>query len=489
MDPAAGIRRERTAIRRVGWSRPIRIALSDNVINAQTTVFDYGCGHGDDIRYLSSIGIACSGWDPAFAPAIPRTRADVVNLGYVINVIENPAERDSVLREAWGLANRILIVAVRLSFESPSARTSEFGDGFITSRSTFQRAFEQRELGEWIDATLAVRSVAAAPGIFYVFKDESAREGYSAGRFRRALPQIRERRTELLFEQYREEFDHLAAFITQHGRAPAIQELPAAEKLAEKIGSVARAFSVLKRVTNDRDWELIRKYRSEDLLVYLALSRFPRRPHFSDLPTSTQLDIKAFFGTYGRACEQSDSVLFSAGNTSTIDAACRSAQVGKLTGDALYVHETALTDVPAVLRVYEGCARVLVGRVDGGNIIKLHRFTPVISYTSYPEFDTVAHPPLVSSLIVDLKDLRVKYRDYTGSKNRPILHRKEQFVASSYPLRARFAKLTKHEEIHGLFEHPESIGYEDGWRTALAARKLRIAGHRLLSDSNCDGQA
>ena len=486
MHAAAGIRRERTAIRRVGWSRPIRVALSDNVINPQTTVFDYGCGHGDDIRYLSSIGIACSGWDPAFAPAAPRNRADVVNLGYVINVIENPSERDSVLRAAWDLANGILIVAARLSFESQSTRTAEFGDGFITSRSTFQKVFEQRELGEWIDATLDVRSVAAAPGIFYVFKDESAREGYSVGRFRRAVPHIRESRTELLFEQYREQFDHLTAFITQHGRPPATEELPAAETLAEKIGSVARAFSVLKRVTNDRDWELIRKYRSEDLLVYLAMSRFPRRPRFSDLPTSTQLDIKAFFGTYSRACEQSDSLLFSAGSTPTIDAACRSAQVGKLTGDALYVHETALTDLPAVLRVYEGCARVLVGRVDGGNVIKLHRFAPIISYASYPDFDTVAHPPLVGSLICDLRDLRVKYRDYTGSQNRPILHRKEQFVAASYRLRARFAKLTQQEEMHGLFEHPESIGYEDGWRRALAGRKLRIAGHRLLSDGQSD---
>src|SRR5713101_3600608 len=63
------VRRERTALRRTGLSRPIRVALEDGIINPQKLVFDYGCGHGDDLRYLSSLGISCSGWDPAFAPA------------------------------------------------------------------------------------------------------------------------------------------------------------------------------------------------------------------------------------------------------------------------------------------------------------------------------------------------------------------------------------------------------------------------------------
>ena len=173
-------------------------------------------------------------------------------------------------------------------------------------------------------------------------------------------------------------------------------------------------------------------------------------------------------------------MLFSAGKPAVIDAACRSAQVGKLTGDALYVHESALAELPSVLRVYEGCARVLVGRIEGSNVVKLHRFVPLISYASYPEFETIAHPALRGSLIVDLKSLRVKYRDYSGSNNRPILHRKERFVANNYPLREKFAKLTKQEERHQLFDYPESIGYENGWREALEARGLRVAGHRLL---------
>jgi hypothetical protein len=42
------------------------------------------------------------------------------------------------------------------------------------------------------------------------------------------------------------------------------------------------------------------------MLVYIALSRFQRRPQFSALPNELRADIKAFFGTYKKACEAGD---------------------------------------------------------------------------------------------------------------------------------------------------------------------------------------
>jgi DNA phosphorothioation-associated putative methyltransferase len=474
------VRRERTAIRRAGLSRPVRLAIEDGIINPQTPVFDYGCGHGDDLRYLSSLGIPCSGWDPAFAPAEERSPADVVNLGYVINVIEDPRERAHALEQAWKLTRRVLIVSARLSLDISASRASSFADGFITGKGTFQKLFEQQELRGWIDTALGTQSLAVAPGIFYVFRDGVARESYSAARFRRPASVIHRNRTELLIEQFKPEFDQLAAFVSQRGRFPELSECPAAQTLADKIGSLKRAVLILKRTTDETEWERVRSVRAQDLLVYLALSRFPKRPKFAELPESTKLDIKAFFANYTQACQQADELLFSAGKPAIVDNACRAARVGKLTGDALYVHESALADLPSVLRVYEGCARVLVGRVEGGNIVKLHRFASVISYVSYPQFEKVAHPPLVGSLIVDLQSLRVRYRDYSTSPNRPILHRKEEFVPVTHPLRAKFAKLTRQEEQHGLFAKPERIGYEDGWKEALSACGIRLAGHRLL---------
>src|SRR5262249_19589692 len=79
----------KTAIRRCDLSRPMKSALQDGLIDPTVTVFDYGCGHGQDIALLTAQGIACDGWDPAFRPDAARCPADVVNLGFVLNVIED----------------------------------------------------------------------------------------------------------------------------------------------------------------------------------------------------------------------------------------------------------------------------------------------------------------------------------------------------------------------------------------------------------------
>ena len=110
---ASDISRERTAIRRTGLSRPMRLAVESGVVRPGVTVFDYGCGRGDDIRRLTGSGIACHGWDPHFKPDTPRQSADVLNVGFVLNVIEDPQERDRVLADAWALTECVLIVAVR----------------------------------------------------------------------------------------------------------------------------------------------------------------------------------------------------------------------------------------------------------------------------------------------------------------------------------------------------------------------------------------
>ena len=98
------IARDRTAIRRTDLSKPLRTALQDGLVSTSTQVLDFGCGHGDDIRHLEETGINAFGWDPAHRPDGPRKSADVVNLGYIINVIENPDERADCLRSAWAFA-------------------------------------------------------------------------------------------------------------------------------------------------------------------------------------------------------------------------------------------------------------------------------------------------------------------------------------------------------------------------------------------------
>jgi len=69
-DPGS-VGRHHTAIRRVRCSRPVALAMAEGVITPSTSVFDYGCGHGGDVRYLTARGVAATGWDPHFAPIHP----------------------------------------------------------------------------------------------------------------------------------------------------------------------------------------------------------------------------------------------------------------------------------------------------------------------------------------------------------------------------------------------------------------------------------
>jgi DNA phosphorothioation-associated putative methyltransferase len=232
----------------------------------------------------------------------------------------------------------------------------------------------------------------------------------------------------------------------------------------------------------DEQWDEITRSHTQDLLVYLALGRFPRRPPVGALPRDLQLDVKAFFGTYRRACELADRLLFSVGDMGQIDAASRTAPVGKLMPNALYLHVSGLDQLPPVLRVFEGCARVLAGTVEAATILKLHRREPKVSYLCYPGFDAHAHPELQSSFRVHLQTLRIKYQDFQESDNPPILHRKEEFVPANYPLRADFAELTGAEEACGLFADPNRIGNKKFWEEVLERNHVRIDGHRLVKD-------
>jgi DNA phosphorothioation-associated putative methyltransferase len=163
--------------------------------------------------------------------------------------------------------------------------------------------------------------------------------------------------------------------------------------------------------------------RARDLLIYLALARFDGRPPLGQLPLALQRDLKALFPSYGQACKQADALLFSVGRTEQVNAACLDAPIGKKTPEALDVHISALDQLPASRRVFEGCARAYIG-VEAASIVKLARLEPRISYLSYPTFEDDPHPALVLSLSVHLQTFRVRTRDYSTFRNPPILHRK-----------------------------------------------------------------
>ena len=472
--------RHKTAISRMDYSRPVKIALVDGLIGPQATVFDFGCGRGDDVRHLALAGVQAQGWDPAHSANGKLVPAEVVNLGYVVNVIEDVEERAECLMRAWSFAERALIVSARLASEKPEfASVAPYEDGFVTSIPTFQKFYDQSELKDWIEGHLSEPAVAAGPGVFYVFRDASDRLGFLASRYRRRASQFLPS-VQISIDAHKDLLQPLIVFFEQRGRAPTEDELDDVVPIVERFGSLRRAFRLVERAYDPDEWTRITTARGEDLLIFLALSRFDGRPRFGRLPLAVRRDVRAILSSYRQACEEADVALLAVGEMERVLRSARSSKVGKLTPSAIYVHESALDSLPPLLRLYEGCARGYIGRVDGANLIKLHTGEPMVSYLSYPQFDSDPHPALAEGLTVHLQTFRVRERDYRGSRNPPILHRKETFVAPDHPLRAKFSRLTRQEQAKGLYEHPSRIGTRRGWEEILAEKGVTLRGHRVV---------
>jgi len=460
---------------RTELSRPVTQAIQDGLIRADRSVLDYGCGRGGDVERLRSLGLSASGWDPVFAPDEPLEPADVVNLGYVANVIESPDERAEALRRAWQLAKSVLVVAARLDWQVQGAAC---GDGILTAKGTFQKFYTQYELKSWIEETLGCEAHAAAPGIFYVFHDPRDGESLRACQVRRPSAVPRPRLSRVLFEQHLELLQELEAFLDERGRLPEESELADSAALVAAFGSVRRAFRVLCHETGRHDWSAEAARARNNLLVYLALAAFAGRPRMGALPVDVQLDVKEFFGSYRAAVAQADELLFSLRSEDELSKAAHGLPAGKILPDALYFHVSAMSLLPPLLRVYEGCGRVLAGTVSA-SVIKLHRRSRKISYLFYPAFESDPHPALEASLRIDLQTFTVRFSDFRSADNPPILHRKDVLVSPDHPLHQKFSRLTAQEDRADLLGIP-GIGTRKAWNRLLEEEGWRLAGHRLL---------
>jgi DNA phosphorothioation-associated putative methyltransferase len=117
----------------------------------------------------------------------------------------------------------------------------------------------------------------------------------------------------------------------------------------------------------------------------------------------------------------------------------------------------------------------------------IHRRSGKLSYLAYPDFETDPHPALVRSVRLSLRTRELRCDDYAASANPPILHRKETFLQPEHPWYERFARLTRQEEAHGLYDEPAAIGTRAGWAARLASAGLALRGHRLIRQGRING--
>ncbi|MDY6940934.1 MAG: DNA phosphorothioation-associated putative methyltransferase [Cyanobacteriota bacterium] len=480
------IERHRAALDRRELSRPVRLTLEAGLFAPGNTFFDYGCGYGGDVRRISKRGYKSTGWDPYYAPDVVKRQADIVNLGYVINVIEDTGERRDALIAAWDLTGRVLIVSAQVAVADRDRGQVVFGDGVITRRRTFQKYYEQEELKLYIEGVLDREAIPVALGIYLVFRDESSAETFRASRFRSRTSAPKVRKPSRSFEDDREILAPLMEFVGERGRLPVKGELDRHPEILAEFGSFRRAFKLILQATEPEAWEAIAEKRRQDLLIYLALTHFGRRPQLKQFTPPVQQDIKALFGSLKQALIEAEDMLFSVGDLTYIAQLCQESPIGLLAPKSLLVHISALVHLDPFLRVYEGCASRTIGRMEWANAIEIHTRTPKISYLYYRDFDTEPHPVLHTAMQIDLRDLQVRYFDCDTSDNPPILHRKEKLVTPDYPLYEKFAKLSQQEENWGLLDDFGAIARYRGWQECLSQHCAELRGYRVCWRKDAD---
>lgn len=246
------IDRGRTAMSRTSLSRPMQHAFDDGLLEG-AGVFDFGCGRGDDVRFLSALGIETAGWDPWHRSKAKIEPASVVNIGYVINVIEDPDERKETLRRAWELSEHVLVVSGRLTWEMDEQPAKRFQDGFVTSTGSFQKFYTHEELKAWVEHVLGVPTVTAAPGILYVFRDAAKAQQFLARQIRGSATQ-RRGIAELLVQRHEEILTPLREYVSEHRRLPSPHELSTTKEILEVFDSLRTAFVVLRQASQHGLW-------------------------------------------------------------------------------------------------------------------------------------------------------------------------------------------------------------------------------------------
>lgn len=439
------IDRHKTAIVRHDLSAPMKTLVKNGYLNGEYSIFDYGCGRGDDLRELEAHGLDAIGWDPNFQPDNDKTPSDIVNLGFVLNVIEDQDERLEALLSAWELATSLLVVSVMLANDSYIAQFKSYKDGVITSRNTFQKYYAQSEIKAYLERNLQEEAIAVAPGIFYIFKDKLAEQSYLQQKYKRhhswqqltsPQPVDSKDKAKLLITQHQQLFDDFWHTCLALGRIPANEEFEQSEKIRELIGSHKKVFSLLQDMFDTEEFEQAEKNRKEDLLLYFAMGLFEKRKPYTQQPEALKRDIKALFGEYNTAINLATDLLFAIADTELINTQCEKTHKtisASLLNDchSLIFHRDFIDELPLLLRVYVGAALQMYGELDDDiDLIKIHIRSGKLTLTAYDDFDKSV-PFLVERIKIKMAAQDIDFFDYVDESRRPPLLNKHLYLSQN----------------------------------------------------------
>ncbi len=469
------IARHLTAINRDKLSAPFQRLARHGFLDGDYSIFDYGCGKGDDANELAAHGLNINSWDPVHKPNGDKINSDIVNLGFVLNVIEVVNERTETLNKAWQLSDKLLVVSVMLAGSARLEQFTRYKDGVITKWNTFQKYYSQAEIRSYIEQVLKTKAIALGQGIFAIFKDKSLEEEFYLNRQYQlneqpatALwQQLTSRPTakkgpattqvKSLYEKHRELFNDFWQQCLTLGRTPANDEFECSDNIRRIIGSHKKAFELMVDTVGLASFEKAQQQRRSNVLVYFALSLFEKRKAKAHMPARLQRDIKALFDSHNTAIEQAQSLLFSVGKPENIANACAQAyqafNCGNLLDSKSYSFNRALLNqMPAVIRVYVGCAIQLYGDIDDIDVIKVHIRSGKVTLLKYDDFNNKALPLLTERTKIRLHDLDIDFFFYGDEFPYPPLYDKSAYMTKNtkdHEQQLRFEKRIA-KQLHGL---------------------------------------
>ncbi|MBT8123627.1 MAG: DNA phosphorothioation-associated putative methyltransferase, partial [Gammaproteobacteria bacterium] len=491
------ISRHLTALNRSSLSAPIQTLGRYGYLNKQLQLFDYGCGYSSDVTALRSEGINAHGWDPYYAPDNKKHKSDIVNLGFVVNVIEDSEERVEALKNAWSLATQLLVVSVMLENLNRGSG-KKFKDGFISARNTFQKYYSQIEIIAFVREVLDIEPVAVAPGIIYAFKDKDLEQDfrlkrYSRIRYRSSLKSLRvslapratqKEKMQRFFDANRELLSELWVLWLELGRRPLDGEVKNLSATIDLFGTLKKGLNFLEKLNGSDEIDNSFKARLADLKVYFALGIFEQRSLYKVVSPKIRNDIKFFFGSIRNAKEDAADLLYKIADRDLIEEACKNAKEHGLgwleEGESLQLHSSMIEQLPAVLRVYIGCASALYGDYKNADLVKVHINSGKLTLMSFDDFDGNPIPRMLERVKIKFREQDIEYFDYVDDYEPPNLYLKSRYINEEFPRYPEQVLFEEQLDELGLLDFTGYGPSPSEFTNTIRMHRLEIDGYELI---------
>lgn len=491
--PYNNISRHLTAIARNKLSTPLQALEKIGYLSGEFSIFDYGCGRGDDLKILNENNILASGWDPFFAPEKDLIQADIVNLGFVLNVIENVQERNETLIKAYSLAKNAMVVSCML-YNQNSFNGIALSDGIVTSKGTFQKYFSQIELKEYIEGLLSKQAIPLGPGIFIIFQNGDLETDFLYKKQSTTLINAdtylkkvriqaisKESSLELKFNEHSELIRKLWEDCLNRGRLLSKIDFKRNYVIPKNltIPSLYQIFKKFFPMQNLHKRELIIR---DNIIVTVSLFLFKQKQY--SLIGLLKDDIKYFFGSESNVKKIAMNELVKIGNSDFVLNACKQSEVLGLgifdDENNFYVHTINVNILPLILRIYINCGTLLYGNIESADLIKIHVQSGKLTLLRYDNFIEKPLPELRERVKIDFIKQKFDLFTYGDQVDIQYLFLKSKFINKQFMNYDKQLKFDSELLKLDIFQYSKYGPNKSQLERLLESNNLRIQDFEII---------